>query len=173
MIHCLSSETLNILSDEFEVSLVGLDWVDQVVLLDVLFGVSQERSDSFDTRGTLQVLRGKQLVKVLLKVNTSSVTVDFQKLKNSHEDLFETFKVPVLVDDGVDDPGEEDLLGLVSKQEDKVVHLVDELEVLSIFNTPLGQNLFTNQVNQVSDVLVGSKVSVFLGVLETDLDLVE
>ncbi len=53
MIHLLLSKSFNVFSDEVEISLIGLDWVAKIILIDVLFVVSQEGSDSFDARGGL------------------------------------------------------------------------------------------------------------------------
>jgi hypothetical protein len=52
--------------------------------------------------------------------------------------LFEAFEVPVLVNDGVDDPGEEDLLRFVGKEIHEIVHLVDFFDVSNGLETPLG-----------------------------------
>ena len=65
--------------------------------------VSQERSDGLNTRSTLQVLGGEQLVEVFLEGGASSVCSDVENGENPHKDLFKTFEVPVLVDNGVDD----------------------------------------------------------------------
>jgi hypothetical protein len=102
MVHVLISETLDVLLDEVEVGLVGLDGVIQVVLIDVLLSVSQERSNCLDARRTLKVLGGQKLVQMLLEVLASSIAVDFQHLKNAHKDLLESLQVPVLVNDCVD-----------------------------------------------------------------------
>ena len=69
--------------------------------------------------------------------HATSFGIDFKSLKDSHEDLFETFKIPVLVNDGMDDSWEEDLLGLVGKEIEKVVHLVDAFSIFKILEAPL------------------------------------
>lgn len=50
VIHVLISESLNILLDEFIISLVGLDWVAQVILVDCLLVVTEEATDGLDAR---------------------------------------------------------------------------------------------------------------------------
>jgi hypothetical protein len=57
--------------------------------------------------------------------------------------LFETLKIPVLIDDGMDNSGEEDLLGLVGKKIHQVMHVVDLFVVSLVPLAPLGQELFT------------------------------
>ena len=52
---------------------------------------------------------------MLLERVAVSVGAHVKSLENSHEDLLESLQVPVLVDDSMDDPGEENLLGLVGK----------------------------------------------------------
>ena len=94
-------------------------------------------------------------------------------MENPHENLFEALKVPVLVNDGVDNSRKEYLVGFVGKQKHQVVHFIDLLEILPVFNAPLRQNLLADQVNQILDVGVSSQVDVFLWVLETNLDFVD
>ena len=67
MVHVLSSEPLDILLDELEISLIGFDWVAEIILVDVLFVVSQEGSDGLDARRRLQILRGEQFVEVFFQ----------------------------------------------------------------------------------------------------------
>ena len=64
---------------------------------------------------------------MFLKRRSSGGCANVQERKNSHENLFETLEVPVLVDDSVDDSGKEDLLSLVCEEVHKVMHLVDSL----------------------------------------------
>jgi len=52
---------------------------------------------------------------VLLEGVAVSVGAHVKSLQDSHEDLLESFQVPVLVNDSMDDPGEENLLGLVGE----------------------------------------------------------
>ena len=67
MIHFLLSESLDILTDKVEIGLIGFNWVAQVIFIDLLLWVSQEGADSFDARGTLQVLGSKELVQMFLE----------------------------------------------------------------------------------------------------------
>jgi len=66
MVHVLSSESLDIVNHEFEVGLICLARVAQVVLGDFFGTVSQECADGLDARGTLKVLRAKQFVQMFL-----------------------------------------------------------------------------------------------------------
>lgn len=135
VIHILISESLDVFFDELEISLVCLDRVAQVILINSFSVVSQERANGLDARGTLQILRSQKLIEMFLERVAVSISTDFKSLKNSHEDLLEAFQVPILVNDGVDDPREEDLLGFVGKQVHKVVHLVDCFKILNFFGS--------------------------------------
>lgn len=42
VVHLLLSESLNIFLDEYKISLVSLDWVAQVILINLFLMVSQE-----------------------------------------------------------------------------------------------------------------------------------
>ena len=50
VVHVLISEAFNILLDEFIISLVGLDWVAQVIFIDCLLVVTEEATDGLDAR---------------------------------------------------------------------------------------------------------------------------
>jgi hypothetical protein len=52
----LRSILLDIVFEELDCGLVSLEWVAQVVIIDLLVCVSQERANSLDARGALQVL---------------------------------------------------------------------------------------------------------------------
>ena len=67
VVHFLLSESLDILTDKVEIGLIGLNWITQVIFIDLLLWVSQEGSDSFNARSTLQVLGSKELVQVFLE----------------------------------------------------------------------------------------------------------
>jgi len=67
VVHFLLSESLDILTDEVEIGLIGLNWITQVIFIDLLLWVSQEGSDCFNARSTLQVLGSKELVQVFLE----------------------------------------------------------------------------------------------------------
>lgn len=98
--------------------------------------------------------------------------MNLEHLKNSHEDLLEALKVPILVDDGVDNSGIEDLLRFVSKEIHEVVHLVDRFNILHVLLAPLRQQLLSNQVDQILDILVLSELFVFSWILQSHFDLV-
>lgn len=53
VIHVLFSESIDVLLNELEISLICLDWVAEVILVDGLFVISQEGSNCFDARGRL------------------------------------------------------------------------------------------------------------------------
>jgi len=63
----LLSVSLNVILEELVGGLVSLDRVAQIILIDSLI-LSQERSDGFDARGTLQVLTIDLLFNVCIKV---------------------------------------------------------------------------------------------------------
>jgi len=67
MIHFLVSEPLDILTDEVEIGLIGFNWVTQIIFIDLLLWVSQERPNCFNARSTLQVLGGKELVQMFFE----------------------------------------------------------------------------------------------------------
>ena len=77
-----------------------------------------------------------------------------------------------MVDDGVDDSREKDLLGLVGEEVHEAVHLVDGLQVVFELLAPLRKQLLSDQEDQVANVLVVGEIHVLLGVLEAHLDLV-
>lgn len=172
VIHILLSESFDILLDELKVSLVGLDGVAQVVLVDRLLVVTQEATDSLDARGRLEVLRCEQLVQLLLERRAIGVGANLESRKDAHEHLLEALEVPVLVDDGVNNARKEDLLSLVGKKVHEVVHRVNLLEVVLVVLAPLRQKLLSKQEDQVADVLVVREVNVLARVLEAYLDFV-
>jgi hypothetical protein len=132
----LVSEGGDILADEVVVGLVSLDWVDQVVWNHALLLVSQEGGHGLDAGRTVEVLALNQLVEVGDQLVSSR---NSKGLKDSQEHLLQTLEVPVLVNTGVDDSGEEDLLGLVGKQVPQVVHVVDLVSVVKVVSAPLGK----------------------------------
>ena len=172
VIHILLSESLDILLDELKISLVGFDWVAEIILIDGLLMVSQEGADSFDARGTLKILRAKKFIKVLLEGRTASVGTHLKQLKDSHENLLEALEIPVLVDNGVNNSGVEDLLSFVGEQVHQVVHLVDCLGIFDVLLAPLWKQLLTDEENQILDVFVPGEVLVLSGVLQGHLDFV-
>ncbi len=76
---------------------------------------------------------------MLFKRGVSRIRSDFEKLEDSHENLLETFEIPVLINDSMNNSREEDLLSLISKQVHQVMHLVDLLSIFKVLDTPLWQ----------------------------------
>jgi len=104
---------LNVGSEEIEGGLISLDWVLQVVFDNILL-LSQEGSDGFDARSRLQVLAIDELLDVLVEVlNLWIVLLNPHLLKDSNEDCSVSLKVPVLVDDLMDNTSLEHLVCLV------------------------------------------------------------
>ena len=109
---------------------------------------------------------------MLFERGVSRICGNFEKLEDSHENLLETFQIPVLINDSMNDSREEDLLSLVSEQVHQVMHLVNLLTTLEVLDTPLRQQLLTKQKDQIFNVFVACQVAVLLWVLEAHLDLV-
>lgn len=157
----------DVLLDELEVSFVGRDGVGQVILINVLLGVPNERSNSLDARLRLKVLA------LYLGVNgcgDAIVACEAKSLEHTDEYLFETLKVPVLVDAGVDDSAGEDLLGLAGEQVAQVVHLVNFIVRGGVARHELGYNLLGDHLEGTSKSL--GQHFVLLGILDGSLDLV-
>ena len=67
VVHILRSESFDVFLDEFEVRLVGLDGIAQVILVDRFLVVSQERTNCLNTGSTLKILRSKQFIQMLFQ----------------------------------------------------------------------------------------------------------
>jgi len=78
MVHILGSESLNVLFNEFEVSLIRLNGIAQIVLVDRFLVISQERTNCLDARSTLKILRSKKLIQVLFQRLSTSSSVYFK-----------------------------------------------------------------------------------------------
>jgi hypothetical protein len=141
MVHVLLSEAFDVFLNKLEVGLVRLDRVGQIILVDLLAVVTQEAADGLDAGGALKVLRSEQFIQVLLEGGTARVRGNLQSLEDAEEDLLEALEVPVLIDDGVDNAGEEDLLGLVGEEVHEIVQKVDLVKILRIAVAPLGEEL--------------------------------
>ena len=109
---------------------------------------------------------------MLFKRLATGSGIDLERREDAHEHLLEALQVPVLIDDCVDNAREEYLLRFVCKQIHQVVHLVDGLEVGHVLLAPLRQELLTEKIHQILDVLVVGEVDVLAWVRETHLDLV-
>ena len=97
----------DVLLDESVVSLVGGDWVGQVIFVQLLLWVTDEGSDGTDAGRTLKILGLDLEVKSLGDLLDVTATDSSQ---NSHKNLLVALEVPVLVNAGVDDSGGEHLL---------------------------------------------------------------
>jgi hypothetical protein len=56
---------------------------------------------------------------------------------DSHQCFFETFKIPILINNLMNYSSLENLVGFVSEQEHKVVHKIDFLSVGNVLFAPL------------------------------------
>ena len=166
----LFSVPFDIVLQELKGGLVGLDGVAQVVIVDGLLVVSQERSNGLDAGGALKVLAVDLLFNELFQVLAAHVAGKTQNLHDSHHGALETLKVPVLIDDLVDDSGLEDLLYLVSEEEHQVVQLRNLLVVVHVLGQVLGNQLLKQQVDEGLEVLVGRHLQVLFGELDVKLD---
>ena len=96
----LCAVLLDVLLQELELSLISVDWVAKIILVDLLSWVADERANRLDARAGLQVLgldcEVEQGCDVLILAGANL-------LQNAHKHLLEAFKVPVLVNAGVDD----------------------------------------------------------------------
>ena len=86
--------------------------------------------------------------------------------------MFETFEVPVLIDDLVDHSCLEDLVRLVGEQVDQVVHVVDGLRILHILPAPLWQNLLAERRDEVLEDRAAGELTVLTRECNAHLDLV-
>jgi hypothetical protein len=67
VVHLLVSEPLDVLPNEIEISLVRLDWIAEIILINLLLVISEERTNSFDARSALQILGRKQFVQMFFE----------------------------------------------------------------------------------------------------------
>ena len=154
MWNVLVSVPLDVISEELEGCLVSFDRVGQIISINLLGLFPQERSNSLDAAGTLHVLRIDQFFEMLLQILCLWSVFHIDLLQDSHEHCLESFQVPVLVDDLVDDSSLEHLVNFVSEKIQQVVHVVDGLSVRHIFAAPLGKQLLTQNEDEVFDVFI-------------------
>jgi hypothetical protein len=95
--------------------LVCLDWVAKVVLINLFFMISQEPANSLDTCSRLKILGVGHFFNEFLKGLHWCLVAHVQVLYNPAESAFESFKVPVLIDNLVNDSGLKDLAYFVGK----------------------------------------------------------
>jgi len=108
---------------------------------------------------------------VLVKELHESVgAADTHGLEDADQDHLESLKVPVLVDDGVDDVGGEHLLCFASQKVAEVVHHVDSLVGVHLLVQVVGQQLLGEEVYGRSELL--GKLGVLAGVKHAKLDFV-
>jgi hypothetical protein len=103
VVHLLASESLNVFSDEFKISLVGFNGIAQVVFNDLFLIVSKVGTYSSNAGSALQILSVEQFINVFLERMTSTADIYIQSLQDSHQYLLKPFQVPILVNYGVDD----------------------------------------------------------------------
>lgn len=172
MIHVLFSESLDIFFNKKEISLVSFNWVAEIIFVDIFLVISQEWTDCLDARCWLQILWSQKLIKVLLERGSRGVNTHFKHLNDSHENLLESFEVPILIDNSVNNSWKEDLLSFVSEKIHKVVHLIDGFKVTHILLTPLRKKLLSNQEDKHLDIFVVCKINVLLWIFEGHFDFV-
>ena len=168
----LVSVPLDVGLEELIGGLISLDWVSEIVLGD-LFGLSQERSNGFDARGTLEILAIDQLFDVFVEVFSLWTLSDSHLLENSHQDGSVSFEVPVLVDNLVDYSSLENLVCFVNEKVHEIVHIVDFFCIFHVFSAVLRQDLFSNHGDEEFDVLVLCELDVLFRELHAHFDLVE
>jgi hypothetical protein len=110
----LIAESADVFSDEFEVALVDVHRVGEVILLNILLRIADELANSLDARGALVVL---ELDVVIQDLNELVRATNSHGFKDADQTHLKALKVPVLVDDGVDDVRSENLLGFLSQKE--------------------------------------------------------
>jgi len=139
----LFSVSFNIILQEIKSGLISIDRIVQVIFIDNLVVVSQERSNCFDARCTLKILTVYHLFKILLKITSSLMVAQSELSNDSHQCFLETFKVPILINNLMNYSCLENLVGFVSEQEHKIVHKIDFLGICHVLFAPLWQNLLT------------------------------
>ena len=104
------------------------------------------------------------------ELHESVGAADTHGLKDADQDHLESLKVPVLVDDGVDDVRGEHLLCFASQKVAEVVHHVDSLVGVHLLVQVVGQQLLGEEVDGGSELL--GKLGVLAGVKHAKLDFV-
>jgi hypothetical protein len=151
--------------------LIGLDWVDKIISIDFFCFFSQERSNSFNTRRRLHVLRIYQFVQVFFHFLSRAI-LDFHFVKHLEKDCFETFQIPILIDDLMDNTSLENLMSFVSEKIHQVVHFIDECGVFHVLSAPSWQNLFTIQCDESIDVWILCKLNILFSKSHAHFNLV-
>jgi len=131
----LVTESGDVFTDEFKITLINMNGVSKVILLYGFLGVADKLSDGLDARRTLMVLQFDVLIEYFDEAVGATDSHNFENADHYH---FKSFQIPVLVDDGVDDVGSENLLSFASKKEAEVVHHVNGSVVVAIGHKVVG-----------------------------------
>jgi hypothetical protein len=86
--------------------------------------------------------------------------------------LLESFDVPVLVNDSVDNGIEIHLMHLLRQQVHQIVHLADLIVLVQVMLAPLRKELLTNKDDEVAEVRVACQLLVLPRMHHASLDLV-
>lgn len=171
MLDLLFPVSFNVTFEEVKRRLVRLDGVAQIIF-DNWLVLPQERADRLDARRTLQILRIDELLNVLVELDGGGQSLQLHGLQEPIEHRPIAFKVPVLINDLVNDSCLEDLVRLVGEQVDQVVHVIDGLWVLHVLSAPLRKNLLAEGGHEVLEVRIAGQLAVLPRELHTHFDLV-
>ena len=136
VLYALGTVLLNVLLKELELSLVGVDRVAKVILVDGFLLVADEGANGLDAGAGLQVLGLDHKIE---QASDFIVVAGAKLAQDANEHLLEALKVPVLVDAGVDDARVEHLLGLHGEEVAEVLHVVDLFIIVQVFGEPVGE----------------------------------
>ncbi len=144
MLDSLDSVFLDVFSNEVICSFVGWDGVSEVVWVDLLFWIADERADGFDAGWRLKVL----ILDLGVKKTSKSVELrETELFAETDKDLLKTLHIPVLVDCSVDDVRSKNLLGFMRQKEHKIVNRVDLFVVIFILAAEFWEDLLTQKTN--------------------------
>jgi len=121
----------------------------------------------------LQILTIDELLDVAVELLRLRSLMNVHLLEDPHDDRSVPFEVPVLIDDLMDHPRLKDLLGLLCKQVNQIVHFTNDLSITHVVPAPLREELLTEQVNHASDIRILPQIHVFPGVLHAKLDPID
>ena len=85
----------------------------------------------------MQILEFYKFAKILIQALWRRSFVDTKLLKYFHQYCFESFKIPVLIDDLMDDSSLKHLMSFKREQVQKIVHIIYEFRIFHIFPSPL------------------------------------
>ena len=95
---------------------------------------------------------------------------DAHSFEHALQDHLESFEIPILVNNSVDNVGSKDLLGFTGKKEEQVMHAVHSPIITFASVQILGKQLFTKVVDSGCEFL--SKLSVFSSIKHAKFNLV-